>query len=285
MNGELVREIHLDIFHFDENEIKNDDEILKIKKFDDDFEKSDSNWPHLEDDENAFLYRNIPDGDTKNNGPWKQSEIELLKKALKDYPPINEKWGVFSKLIPGRTGYQCKKMYEQLLKNNQIKQYDMIKNQCISKNVFDLYELYTSDDSLSPVSSPHEPSSPIDKSMYICEGPYERDHANHDFKLDVKIPNNTSNPHFLNDEFVVQDSKHISSLILENNYSNPIHFLLLSYPLENQKKFQYLKAIREILENKNGEFISKLVNLYIKSFENREEFSLFVDYVISFSGQ
>jgi len=74
---------------------------------------------------NTFLYRNLPPGETKRNGPWSQDEKKLFLRRLKEMKeqtegPISQ-WGIFSQAIPGRVGYQCANFYRKLVQSGEIK--------------------------------------------------------------------------------------------------------------------------------------------------------------------
>ncbi len=61
-------------------------------------------------------------GETQKNGKWEEEEKELFfKRYYQQYGdakiPITEiKWGIFSRGIPGRVGYQCAAFMRSLIK-------------------------------------------------------------------------------------------------------------------------------------------------------------------------
>ncbi|EFC46556.1 predicted protein [Naegleria gruberi] len=72
---------------------------------------------------NAYYYRFNEPGESQKNGKWNQKEKELFIKKLKEYieKTDNFQWGLFSKRIPGRVGYQCSNFYRTLLKSGDFK--------------------------------------------------------------------------------------------------------------------------------------------------------------------
>jgi len=76
--------------------------------------------------ENAYYYRFNSPGEQQKNGAWSSSEKALFMDRLKTLKKENglTQWGIFSKAIPGRVGYQCSNFYRQLLKHGQIKDED-----------------------------------------------------------------------------------------------------------------------------------------------------------------
>ena len=69
---------------------------------------------------NAYFYRNVAPGEVYKTGPFTEAEkkIFLIRvEELKDKETgsINGEWGIFSKALPGRVGYQCSNFYRKLL--------------------------------------------------------------------------------------------------------------------------------------------------------------------------
>lgn len=54
---------------------------------------------------NAYFYRFNAPGETQKNGPWTKEEDELFMRRLADVGADGQ-WGIFSKAISGRVGYQ-----------------------------------------------------------------------------------------------------------------------------------------------------------------------------------
>jgi hypothetical protein len=67
---------------------------------------------------NQYLYRNLLPGECAKHGRWTDEEkdhfIVQLTLALSESPQL-PKWGLFSMRIPGRTGYQCRHLYDTLV--------------------------------------------------------------------------------------------------------------------------------------------------------------------------
>jgi len=73
---------------------------------------------------NAYYYRFNEPGEKQKNGKWSQKEKLKFIEKLKEYvqETDNFQWGLFSKHIPGRVGYQCSCFYRTLLKSREIKE-------------------------------------------------------------------------------------------------------------------------------------------------------------------
>jgi len=69
---------------------------------------------------NAYYYRFNDPGEKQRNGKWTKEEISLFYKRM-DEVGVNGQWGVFSRAIPGRVGYQCSNFYRFLIETSQIK--------------------------------------------------------------------------------------------------------------------------------------------------------------------
>ena len=79
---------------------------------------------------NQYYYRFNDPGEPQATGKWSQKDkalfLQLIKEKGVDYQVggifgIPEKWGIFSRQIPGRVGYQCSNFYRQLIKEGEIK--------------------------------------------------------------------------------------------------------------------------------------------------------------------
>ena len=77
-------------------------------------------WNQLDTNPNAFLYRYTLPGEEKKNGPWSDDEKQHFIKVLQEHPPDKAHWGMFSKHIPGRVGYQCNAFYKKLISLGEI---------------------------------------------------------------------------------------------------------------------------------------------------------------------
>eukprot|EP00486_Rosalina_sp_Unknown_P000837 CAMPEP_0201565916 /NCGR_PEP_ID=MMETSP0190_2-20130828/5343_1 /ASSEMBLY_ACC=CAM_ASM_000263 /TAXON_ID=37353 /ORGANISM="Rosalina sp." /LENGTH=567 /DNA_ID=CAMNT_0047983969 /DNA_START=310 /DNA_END=2013 /DNA_ORIENTATION=+ len=76
-------------------------------------------WKNRKTSQNAYFYRfNVP-GQPQKNGKWTKAEHELfMKRVLAS--GANDKWGIFSKAIPGRVGYQCSNYWRGLVKEGDV---------------------------------------------------------------------------------------------------------------------------------------------------------------------
>eukprot|EP01083_Nonionella_stella_P111441 326835_1 len=76
-------------------------------------------WKNRKSSPNAYFYRfNVP-GQPQRNGKWTLKEHELFMKRVRD-SGANDKWGIFSKAIPGRVGYQCSNYWRGLVKDGDV---------------------------------------------------------------------------------------------------------------------------------------------------------------------
>jgi hypothetical protein len=58
---------------------------------------------------NIFYYRYLDDESTKKMGPWTTEELRLLHQLIATNGA--REWGVLSRQVPGRVGYQCRNAY------------------------------------------------------------------------------------------------------------------------------------------------------------------------------
>lgn len=66
----------------------------------------------------SFLYRNLPGGHPQKLGVWSADEIEHFKRILKTTEqPIKGNWGLLSRMVPTRVGYQCQSFYRKLVED------------------------------------------------------------------------------------------------------------------------------------------------------------------------
>jgi len=68
---------------------------------------------------NAYYYRFNDPGEEQRNGPWTKEEVSLFFSRMEEMG-VNGQWGIFSRTIPGRVGYQCSNFYRQLIESGQI---------------------------------------------------------------------------------------------------------------------------------------------------------------------
>eukprot|EP01087_Luapelamoeba_hula_P021077 TRINITY_DN729_c5_g1_i3.p1 TRINITY_DN729_c5_g1~~TRINITY_DN729_c5_g1_i3.p1 ORF type:complete len:649 (-),score=122.26 TRINITY_DN729_c5_g1_i3:149-1909(-) len=84
-------------------------------------------WKLQDSNENAYYFRFNAPGEMARTGPWTEQEREVFFQVWRDYCGVdldlnNEfsqaacrvQWGLFSKLMPGRVGYQCSYFYHSL---------------------------------------------------------------------------------------------------------------------------------------------------------------------------
>jgi len=77
-------------------------------------------WKNRKTSPNAYFYRfNVP-GQPQKNGKWSKEENKLFMKRVLECG-VNDKWGIFSKVIPGRVGYVCSNQWSKLIKNGDVK--------------------------------------------------------------------------------------------------------------------------------------------------------------------
>lgn len=78
-------------------------------------------WLDIERNPNAFYYRHVDPNEKRKNGPWTEDEKQLFLKVLEEHPPEMGHWGLFSRHIPGRVGYQCNAYYKKLVAAGVVK--------------------------------------------------------------------------------------------------------------------------------------------------------------------
>jgi len=77
-------------------------------------------WTNRKTSPNAYFYRfNVP-GQPQAGGKWTASEHKLFMQRVLDIG-VNDQWGLFSKRIPGRVGYQCSNYWRGLVKDGDVK--------------------------------------------------------------------------------------------------------------------------------------------------------------------
>lgn len=78
---------------------------------------------------NQYYYRFNDPGEPQATGKWSQKDkalfLQLIKEKGVDYQVEKRgwregQWGIFSRQIPGRVGYQCSNFYRQLIKEGEI---------------------------------------------------------------------------------------------------------------------------------------------------------------------
>jgi len=69
----------------------------------------------INDNPNAYYYRFNKPGESQGKGSWSKVEHKLFMENILKMG-VNNNWGLFSKNIPGRVGYQCSCYYRRLVK-------------------------------------------------------------------------------------------------------------------------------------------------------------------------
>jgi len=76
-------------------------------------------WKNRRTSPNAYFYRfNVP-GQPQKNGKWTKEDHALFMKRVMEVG-VNDQWGIFSKKIPGRVGYQCSNYWRGLVKDGDV---------------------------------------------------------------------------------------------------------------------------------------------------------------------
>ncbi|GAN08422.1 conserved hypothetical protein [Mucor ambiguus] len=88
----------------------------------------------IEKNPNSYYYRFNEPGEEQKRGPWTEDEKRLFIDRLKEMGTEGH-WGLFSKGIPGRVGYQCSNYYRFLIETKQLQD----DNYVISPNGKPLY--------------------------------------------------------------------------------------------------------------------------------------------------
>ncbi|KAK4512327.1 Histone deacetylase complex subunit [Mucor velutinosus] len=73
----------------------------------------------IEKNPNSYYYRFNEPGEEQKRGPWTEDEKKLFIDRLKVMGTEGQ-WGLFSKGIPGRVGYQCSNYYRFLIETKQL---------------------------------------------------------------------------------------------------------------------------------------------------------------------
>ncbi|KAF1800853.1 Homeodomain-like DNA binding domain-containing transcription factor [Mucor lusitanicus] len=73
----------------------------------------------IEKNPNSYYYRFNEPGEEQRRGPWTEDEKKLFIDRLKVMGTEGQ-WGLFSKGIPGRVGYQCSNYYRFLIETKQL---------------------------------------------------------------------------------------------------------------------------------------------------------------------
>lgn len=74
---------------------------------------------------NAYFYRNVAPGEKYITGPFTPEEKKIFLKRVEEFRDkatgsINGEWGLFSRALPGRVGYQCSNFYRKLIDRGEL---------------------------------------------------------------------------------------------------------------------------------------------------------------------
>lgn len=245
-------------------------------------DNNDETLASLDDD--AFLYRNKPEGETKEAGPWSEEEKTKFIEIYRSNPPIDGKWGLFSKQIPGRVGYQCKNMYAQLVEQSLITPLQA-----------DIEKVEINEDIYGDVASSPISVAPDDKSDEDLARKTEQNEARSDISL-MNITNVCRSQHwsprmpapwkllearghknkivqFPKEDKTSEQEKfeYEAAKLMRLNVEHPLNFLLFSFPVPQDKKAEYINTLRSRLsENPKQPMFDKLVNEYFATIESCE---------------
>jgi hypothetical protein len=75
---------------------------------------------------NAYFYRNVAPGEEYKMGPFTLEEKKIFLKRVEEFRNketgvVSGEWGLFSRALPGRVGYQCSNFYRKLVEQGEIK--------------------------------------------------------------------------------------------------------------------------------------------------------------------
>eukprot|EP01084_Bolivina_argentea_P066477 121167_1 len=77
-------------------------------------------WMTRKTNPNSYFYRfNVP-GQPQRNGKWSKEEHKLFMQQVAAIG-VNLEWGIYSKKIPGRVGYQCSNYWRGLVKDGYVR--------------------------------------------------------------------------------------------------------------------------------------------------------------------
>jgi len=69
---------------------------------------------------NAYYYRFNDPGEAQKNGKWTREEVQLFYNRMEEVG-VDGQWGIFSRTIPGRVGYQCSNYYRFLIETGRVR--------------------------------------------------------------------------------------------------------------------------------------------------------------------
>ncbi|KAL6049119.1 Histone-lysine N-methyltransferase, variant 2 [Balamuthia mandrillaris] len=82
----------------------------------------------LDSNPNAYYYRFNAPGEMPRYGPWSEEEKKLFLSKLAESEGEVKQWGLFSRSIPGRVGYQCSNYYRLLVQRGELQSSSYVKD-------------------------------------------------------------------------------------------------------------------------------------------------------------
>eukprot|EP01084_Bolivina_argentea_P129150 228138_1 len=77
-------------------------------------------WLERKEKPNAFYYRFNANGEKQASGEWNNYEHKEFMERVMEFG-VNFEWGIFSKVINGRVGYQCSNYWRKLMDDGYVK--------------------------------------------------------------------------------------------------------------------------------------------------------------------
>lgn len=77
-------------------------------------------WASLVEDPNAYYMRWLAPGEAIREGAWDAAELRRFCYLLTTHPVSGRKWGLFSMNLPGRTGEQCRCLFQKLRREGKL---------------------------------------------------------------------------------------------------------------------------------------------------------------------
>lgn len=90
--------------------------VLSYKAWDEWSDVRKGAWKRREKNPNVYYYRFKDPGEDIRKGPWTPPEHETFLNLMEKVKETDDiAWGLLSKNMPGRVGYQCRSYYKQLV--------------------------------------------------------------------------------------------------------------------------------------------------------------------------
>ena len=80
-------------------------------------------WRNRDKNKNEYYYRFNENALVVRKGKWKKKEFKQFMLNIKKFG-VNKQWGMFSKNIKRRAGYQCSNKWRELIKSGMVKDYN-----------------------------------------------------------------------------------------------------------------------------------------------------------------